>query len=233
LDEKLSQDEDTDCGEEHRIISVNMQRICDYIRHNPGCHLRKIIKEFSIGMGNTMHYLILLEKEGFIKSKRMGMYKTYYTISDLGERHESILAVLQHETPRDIILFLIENPGATQGEIARHLSFTASTINWHMSRLIEIDLVYNTKEGRFMKYYLKGDVNDIIKLLKLYHSSIWSKLSDRVAQIFLDISEVSQAAGSNTSENDNVKNNNNLLLAEEKDNHMLDSNRGHKEGDSC
>ena len=66
--------------------------------------------------------------------------------------YENILAILQQETPRDVILYLIENPGATQSEIVRHKGFTAPTINWHMSRLIEIGLVYSCKEGRFVKY---------------------------------------------------------------------------------
>ena len=61
-----------------------------------------------------------------------------------------------------------------------------------MSRLIEIGLVYSCKEGRFVKYYLEGNVEDIITLLKLYHPSVWNKLSNRLAELFLDIASQSR-----------------------------------------
>jgi len=36
----------------------------------------------------------------------------YYTVSILGKRNEDILAILQQETPCEIILYLIGNPGS-------------------------------------------------------------------------------------------------------------------------
>lgn len=179
-------------NEEKQSISDNKQRIYDFIKNNPGTHLRKISKELNIAMGDTQYNLNLLEKSGSIKSRRIGRHRTYYTVSISGERSESILAVLQQETPRDILLYLIENPGATQGDIVRLENFTAPTINEYMCRLIEIGLVRSHKEGRFVKYYLKGDIHDIIVLLKSYHPSIWNKLSNRLAEVFLDLLAASQ-----------------------------------------
>ena len=56
-----------------------------------------------------------------------------------------------------------------------------------MSNLINIGLVTSHKEGRFVRYFIEGDVNDIIYLLKSYYPTIWSKLSDRLAELFLDL----------------------------------------------
>jgi len=39
-----------------------------------------------------------------------------------------------------------------------------------------------------VRYFIKGDVNDIIALLKSYYPTIWSTLSDRLAGLFLDLS---------------------------------------------
>ena len=108
----------------------------------------------------------------------------YYAVAIFRERQQSILAVLGQEVPRDIILFLIENPGATQIDIARHKSLTPPTINWHMSRLIEIGLVSRRKKGKFVKYYTQGDTEDITNILKIYYPSLWSKLSNRLAELF-------------------------------------------------
>src|SRR5581483_8852713 len=155
-------------------------------------HLRRISKVLSIALGDTQYQLNRLENLNLVRSRRVGLYKTYYGASISGERNEKISAILQQETPRDIILYLIENPGATHNQISIHKGFSGATINWHMSRLTRIGLVYSHKEGRYTKYYLKGSVRDIVELLKSYHPSLWSKLSLRLAEVFLDLSDNSK-----------------------------------------
>lgn len=177
-----------------QTVLDNRQRIYNYIKNNPGSHLRRISKVLNIALGDTQYQLNRLENNSnLIRSRRMGLYKTYYTVFISGERNEKISAILQQETPRDIILYLIENPGATHNQIANHKGFSGATINWHMSHLIQIGLVYSHKEGRYTKYYLKGSVRDIVELLKSYHPSIWNKLSLRLAEVFLDLSDNSKS----------------------------------------
>jgi predicted transcriptional regulator len=179
-------------------VPDNRNRIQGYIRNNPGSHLRKISKELAIALGDTQYHLNFLEKTGLVKSKRMGMYKVYYTFSILEERDESILAILQQETPREIIVYLVEHPGSTQGEIAEHMDFSPPTINWHMSQLIESGIIRSRKEKQFVKYHIEVNIKDITTLLKLYHPGVWSKLSSRLADIFLDLAS---SSGLETSEN--------------------------------
>lgn len=170
----------------------NKQRIYAYIKNNPGAHLRKISQELGIALGDIQYQLNRLQATNLIRSRRIGLYKTYYTISISGERNEKILAFLQQETTRDIILYLIENPGATNKQIAHHKGFTAPTINWHMSRLIETGIVSSHRDGRYTKYHLKGNIKDIVDLLKSYHPSVWSKLSFRLAELFVDLADKSK-----------------------------------------
>ena len=177
-----------DRNKEECDLPDNKQRIYTYVKDNPGSHLRKISKDLAIAMGDVQYHLTNLEKTSLIKSRRIGFYRTYYTVSILGERYESILAILQQETPREIVIYLIENPGATQSEIVYRIGFTAPTIIWHMTRLIEINLVQRRNKGKFVRYYLQGNMNDIITLLKAYHPSVWNKLSNRLAELFLDLS---------------------------------------------
>ena len=115
-------------------VPDNRNRIHEYIKNNPGSHLRKISKELAIALGNTKYHLNFLENSGLVKSKKKGMYKVYYTFSILEERDESILTILQQETPREIIVYLVEHPGSTQGDIADHMDLSPPTINWHMSQ---------------------------------------------------------------------------------------------------
>jgi predicted transcriptional regulator len=177
--------------EQEQAVKNNRDLIYQYIQRYPGSHLRKISKELSLGMGDIQHHLCVLENAGLIKSRRISIYKVYYEVSVFEERNESILAILRQETPRSILLYLIENPSASQGEIATHIGYSAPTVSWHMSRLIQIGLVESRKDGRFVKYVIVGNLKEITQLLRSYYPTIWSKLSNRLADLFLDISPAS------------------------------------------
>src|SRR5215472_5760069 len=130
---------------------------------------------------------VRLARMALVRSRRLGLYRTYYPASILRERHENILAILQQKTPRNILLYLLENSGASQKGLAQHTGFAAATVSWHMSRLIEFGIVYSTKKGKFVKYYIRGDIVDLVTLLKSYYPSIWDKLSGRLAELFLGV----------------------------------------------
>lgn len=95
-----------------QFVPYNTVRIYDYVKNNPGIHPRKKSRDLNIANGDTQYHLDVLHKLGMIKSKRRGSYKVYYTVSILGKRNEDILAILQQETPCEIILYLIGNPGS-------------------------------------------------------------------------------------------------------------------------
>ena len=61
-----------------------------------------------------------------------------------------------------------------------------------MSRLIQTGIVSSQRDGRYTKYHLKGNIKDIVDLLKSYHNSVWSKLSFRLAELFVDLADQSK-----------------------------------------
>ena len=81
-----------------------------------------------------------------------------------------------------------------------------------MSRLIEKGLVRSRKQGKFVNYYVEGDVKEITAILRKYYPSIWTKLSNRLADLFLDISTASKIES-----NDRKK-----ITIEKKDNHAIE-----------
>lgn len=201
---------DSNVGE--LIIRKNKVRVYDYIKNHPGSHLRKISKELDMTTSDTQYWCNRLEKMALVRSRRLGLYKTYYPASVLGERHENILAILQQKTPRNIVLYLLENSGASQKDIAQHTGFAAATISWHMSRLIEIGIVYSSKGGKFVKYYIRGDIDDLVILLKSCYPSIWDKLSDRLSELFLGITyaTTSEIRGEHTRDKETPAGNTNI-----------------------
>jgi predicted transcriptional regulator len=169
--------------------SENRTRVYNYIKKNPGAHLRMITRELDIGMGATQHHLDILEKSGKVKSRRINIYRHYYAVEVLDAEH-NILAFLRQETAMDILTYLMEHPRSTQSDIINFKGFSAPTISWHMARLEQAGLVSSIKDGRTIRYTIT-DMQSISMALKTYHPNVWDKMLSRFADLFLQISSKS------------------------------------------
>ncbi len=169
-------------------LSGTRKKIYDYIQEHPGSHLREIGRKLDLAIGDIQYQLDILEKAGQVVSKRMGIYKRFFPSKIFGERQKDILGTLSQETPRKILLLLLQKPGADHGEVARFAKVSAPTVTWHMKRLIDEGLVKEHREGRNMKYYISGSDVEIEKVMKSYHPMFWEKWADRFAEVWLDIS---------------------------------------------
>ncbi len=179
-------------NEKNEDDSENRTRIYDYIKKNPGAHLRMITRELGVGMGATQHHLDILEKSGKVRSKRINIYRHYYAVEILEAEH-GILAFLRQETAMDILTYLMEHPRSTQSDIINFKGFSAPTISWHMSRLEAAGLVNSIKEGRTVRYVIV-DMQSISTALKTYHPNVWDKMLSRFADLFLQISSDKEGA---------------------------------------
>jgi len=95
-----------------------------------------------------------------------------------GEQDELVLAFLRFTTEKDILIYLIEYAGCTQTDIVNFVHMSAPTINWHMSRLVESDLINLSKEGKLVTYFIK-DPERLANLLRNYFPDIWNNLADK------------------------------------------------------
>lgn len=163
--------------------------VLDFVNDHPGTHLREIKRELKLGMGTIQYHLYTLEREGKIVSRRKGLYKRFYPSQMFGEKQREILDVLSQESERDILLYLIENPSSTQKELTQYTGMSAGTVNWHMRRLGISGLVEMKHEGQHVKYSVKIDTGEVLRLLRSYHPGIWEKLADRLADVLAEMSE--------------------------------------------
>jgi predicted transcriptional regulator len=161
-----------------------------YIRNHPGTHLRQIKRDLDISMGVTQYHLSSLERSQQIIARRGGLYKRFYLALAFGEHQQEILDVLSQETERDLMLFLIQKPWATQKDLSEYARISPGTINWHMKRLIAAKLVSTKRAGQFVMYSITVDSDEIITLLRSYHPSTWEKWADRIANVVNELSNI-------------------------------------------
>ena len=161
-----------------------------FIQEKPGCHLRQIKKELHISMGTAQYQLARLEKIGRITSTKKGLYKYYFPSGIFQDNEKHILQVLNQETAREILMFIIERNNPTQSDIVNKIGISAASVNWHVRRLIAFKIIDELREGKYKRYQLY-DLDDskyIVALLKNYYPSIWNKWSNRLAEMFLSLS---------------------------------------------
>ncbi len=161
-------------------------RILEYISSHPGAYLREIKKAIGISMGTAQYHLYSLEKEKKIISRRSGLYKRFFVSFTFTDKDQKILDVLSQETERDILLYLSINPGASHHDISEYAGISPGTTTWHMKRLLEAGLV-TSKRSTEVVYFLQVDAKDVAKLLRDYHTNIWERWADRLAEIFSEI----------------------------------------------
>jgi predicted transcriptional regulator len=169
-------------------ISENRADIYNYILLNPGTYLRKIFKDVGLAMGDTQYHLSVLEKKGYVKSRKVGKHRYYYPMLVNSGEEELILALLRQTTTRDILIYLIENIGATQSDLSNFIHFSTPTIYWYMKRLISSGLVVGFKEGNVIRYYVR-DISSLTECIRKYMPDTWMNLASKFADMYLNITK--------------------------------------------
>lgn len=167
----------------------NAKRMIQFIQDHPGCHLRRIRNELGISMGTVQYHLARLEKAGRIASNRHGLFRYYFPIGVFQDNEKNLLEILSHETARDILIFIIEQKNPTQTDIADRIGVSAASVSWHVSKLTELGVITEVKEGKYKRYQLQGDPRNLVSLMKNYYPSLWDRWSNRLAEMFLSMSK--------------------------------------------
>ena len=170
-------------------ISQNRLDIYNYISLNPGTYLRNIFRGVGLAMGDTQYHLSVLEKKGYVKSRKVGKHRHYYPMSVNSGRDELMLVFLKQAVTRDILVYLIENIGATQSDLSNFKHFSTPTIYWYMKRLINSGLVVGVKEGNVIRYYVK-DICSLTECIRRYMPDTWIRLASKFADMYSNVTKL-------------------------------------------
>ena len=174
-------------------IDATQGRILDYISRHPGVHLRRICRELGLAMGDVQYHVHRLENDGRISSTRRGFYRFFYPSALFGDKQRDILSVLSLDTPREMLLHMLAEPGSGQDALVRAAGVSQPTVSWHLKRLIELGIVQKEQVGRNSVYRVAfGSAPDIATFIMNYHPTIWEKWSSRLADIFITYSNLEQ-----------------------------------------
>ncbi|MFW3145531.1 MAG: winged helix-turn-helix transcriptional regulator [Thermoplasmatota archaeon] len=155
------------------------KRITEYIRRNPGVHFRQMSRDLDLAIGQLdFHLNALLKGEAIVKEVQGGNAR-YYVRDRFSKTEKRAVSALRREIPRGIVLFLLENPGATPTEILSNFTITSATLSYHLRRLEKAEVLEARSSGRERYYYVREP--DVVQtLLVMYRSTLLDAIVEKV-----------------------------------------------------
>lgn len=150
------------------------QKILELIMQNPGLHLSKIADILEISFQLTDYHLLQLEKENEILGIKdsHGYYKRYY-LPDSGVTsfEKTVLGMLRKKIPFEIILYLLKNLNVRHKDIMHHLKISSSRLSYHLTNLVNSNIIEVQFRGSEKGYSLKNR-KELISIIKRYNITI-------------------------------------------------------------
>lgn len=136
----LSRLADTDAGNARETIF-------SYLTAAPGAHFSKVRDDLGLGTGETQYHLRRLEDDGAIESQRDGEYRRFYPADRFDAFERAALGYLRRETPRGMVIAMLEDPAASASDLAAELGVSRPTVSKHAADLERAGLL--SREGSY------------------------------------------------------------------------------------
>lgn len=122
---------------EHPIRRELMQRI----EAEPGMHCQAIVRKVGRQRGLVEHHLNVLLKSGHVKQVKSSGYLCYYPATTHDRKAMEAASVLRSDLARDVLVAIVETPGATIPTIAKRVGAEYGAVSYHVKRCESAGLV--------------------------------------------------------------------------------------------
>lgn len=162
------------------------RRIIEYVRGNPGIHLRGMAEGLGMPVSTLEYHCYHLERHGHLSVRDTGGFKAFYPAEGMDRRDKDILYLVRHEGPRRIATHLILNPGTTPGDLKAVTGLSGPTLTFHLKKMKAAELLREEPSGRTKKLYLT-DAERVASVLVTYRKSFVDDAVDRFASVWLEL----------------------------------------------
>lgn len=151
------------------------------MRENPGIHFNEISRTLDIATGQTQYHLHrLLGEDALVSEAVRG--RTHYYPPTYAERERTVIALLRRETTREIVFVLLDFGEETPGALTERLGLARSTVEWHLSTLVEHDVARKRdRDGGVSVELVEPDL--VYRLLREVEPGLSDRLVDRFTRL--------------------------------------------------
>ena len=122
-----------------------------------------------------------LEQSESVWAERTQRVARFYT-SDLSADEAKLVKRLRQETPKKILVALIQNDQLTFQELVAKICKSPATTSFYLSQLVKDNIVATSKSD-FVKVYFNVERKRIANLIEEYHPDIIEQASDNLSDI--------------------------------------------------
>ena len=155
--------------------------IYDHVARHPGIHFRELVRSVDYASGQVQHHVYRLLNAGQVVEEPL-YGQTHYYLPDYDAWDRRTLALLRRETSRAILVVVLSSGGTRPDAVADHLGIARSTLEYHLDRLVEQDLVEKRRDGQRVTLHATRPA-DTEALLAEITPSISEQLVDRLMRL--------------------------------------------------
>ncbi len=135
------------------LENENRNRLIDLILEEPGIHYKELLRKSNIAAGNLAWHLDILETYKIVGKKRIGKFLAYFPYYHKNPISNLNLKLSKSQLTLEILDIIENKPGIWINKIAKIKNMHSKTIQYHVNKLIDLEIVHTTIEGKKKKLY--------------------------------------------------------------------------------
>ena len=153
-----------------------LAKILEFIKKNPGIHARdeKVEKELGITRTPFLKHIMTLERFKLIRSKRIGK-SLHYFLADIPEDYDKFKVVFTNPLIPKLIEAFFREEGISISKIGEGLDVYSGTVQYHLKKLKELNLVKSVKTQKNQKIHVIN-IELLTKFNEFFDEPDFSKL---------------------------------------------------------
>lgn len=128
----------------------------DLIQGTPGADMPFLLPHVAIGQTTLRFHLRTLTSNGLVVAVRKGRSLRYFD-SRLDADRRARKALMLNPGTAALVSLVRREPGLHLATVAARLGIRPPSALWHVRRAQEANLIQGRREGRFVRYFSKGD----------------------------------------------------------------------------
>jgi predicted transcriptional regulator len=143
---------------ENVLDSTARVGIYTMIRAAPGIHLRALSDRAAMPMSTLRYHLSVLQEHHKITTlDEDGHLRFYENSGTYTAVQQRVLKHLRNSTTREILIGILEHPGASRQEVADTVGISGPAVTWHMKKLTEDRIIRQERVGKAVRYRISED----------------------------------------------------------------------------
>ena len=135
------------------LENKNRNKIIDLILKEPGVHFNELLRKTEIAAGNLVWHLDILETYKVVGKKRIGNFIAYFPYYQKNPISNLDLRLSKSKLTLEILEMIEKEPGLWNSIITKHFKVNHKTIQYHVNKLKDLNLIRFKSDGRKRKIF--------------------------------------------------------------------------------